>query len=361
MRDAVNRIVVWSASVLFLYLLAAAPAAGQTSKDGLFGGWIPSLGVTAGALFQNQDSSVESMCAVGGYGFPPSVGNCTGFANGIPTPGPGPAPLRPSDSGSDTAVAPYVGANLQLLTPEIPVPTRPRFFVLGEVLPTFATDRKIAGEGNPKGVEVPTNVTGLNAGLPKPPTQFFQNEFLGVGSATLSTYDTWAWAAGAGLAFPFELYGHRLWLKPSVGWLQYEMQVEGTLEQGLKDDTTTTAGPNTRQCTFLPNATFPTSASCSGISLSGSQSKRFNGIGPGLELELDAARWGPVGASIYIDFRAYKILGNRDVTFSADSGNTYNTATGRIPADTYTADWSFSVDPWMFRGGLGVRFSWLGK
>jgi hypothetical protein len=32
-----------------------------------------------------------------------------------------------------------------------------------------------------------------------------------------------------------------------------------------------------------------------------------------------------------------------------------------IAADTYTADFSFSVDPILYRGGVGIRFHWLGR
>jgi hypothetical protein len=263
-------------------------------------------------------------------------------------------------------VSPFVGGSLQLLTPEIPIPTRPRFFVQGELLPTFATDRNIAAEGDPSGVEVPV---AQNTGFILGPTSFFQNEFVGVGSRTTSTVETLVYGANLGLAFPFEVRGRRLWLKPSVAWLRYEVKVEGKLEAGIKDDSPLVRGPNTRDCTFVPNPAFPgppgssvpefLAAPCSGISFSGEDSMWFQGIGPGLELEMEAARWGPIGASLYLDARAYKILGDRELSFA--SSVNYPTSLGRIPADTYRANWSFSVDPWLYRAGVGIRFSWLGN
>lgn len=357
--------------------VAAAPAAGEGPRDPLAKRWIPSLAITGGATFQQQESTAESSCLNGGFAFPPDVGACSGWNSG-------PSPLRPVDAespedglikGDTLVVSPFVGANLQLLAPEIPIPTRPRVFVQGEILPTFASDRGLAAEGNPTGVAVPVNQSD---GTPEPPAGFQQIALLGVGSRTISTIDTLVYGASLGIAFPFELRGRKLWIKPSFAWLSYEIQVEGIVEAGLKDDAPLAAlyqSTSIRDCTYVPNTTNPMSASCDGISLAGSgYRRRFNGIGPGLELEMEAARWGPVGASLYIDARAYSVLGNRTISFS--DSVTYNQPVGGgplpiptagrvvrppIPADTYTANWSHSVDPWIFRAGVGIRFSWLGN
>ena len=91
---------------------------------------------------------------------------------------------------------------------------------------------------------------------------------------------------------------------------------------------------------------------------------------------MDAGRFGPIGASLFVGGAAYRLLGDRTIKFSATSGIV---AAGnrseqlkpsgqpwprlfgrRLPEDTYTADWSFEADPWLFRVGVGLRFSWLG-
>ena len=41
------------------------------------------------------------------------------------------------------------------MTPALPIPTRPRLFVSGEILPTFASDRDLALEGDPGCVRGP--------------------------------------------------------------------------------------------------------------------------------------------------------------------------------------------------------------
>ena len=91
---------------------------------------------------------------------------------------------------------------------------------------------------------------------------------------------------------------------------------------------------------------------------------------------MEAARWGSVGISLYIDGHAYRVLGDRKVTVS--NSVVYDQAVGGylvplsvqnyggttrppIPADTYSVRWSFEVDPWMYRAGAGLRFSWLGN
>ena len=86
-----------------------------------------------------------------------------------------------------------------------------------------------------------------------------------------------------------------------------------------------------------------------------------------LELELEAGQYGPIGVSVFGLFNTYRIVGDRDVTFSdtqtypalppaPDPGSNPN----GLPADTYTATWTFSTSPWLFRGAIGIRFEWLG-
>ena len=79
--------------------------------------------------------------------------------------------------------------------------------------------------------------------------------------------------------------------------------------------------------------------------------------GPGLELEMETDRFGPVGTTLFLDFFAYKVLGDRTVVL-ADTA-TYTDALGG--PDEYAARWSATVDPWIFRAGLGMRFQWLGS
>ena len=82
------------------------------------------------------------------------------------------------------------------------------------------------------------------------------------------------------------------------------------------------------------------------------------GIGPGFEIEMDIRRVGPIGASLYLTGGGYYIYSDRKIAFSVDR------TIGPDPVGdpvTYHADFSFRVDPWLYRAGLGFRFAWLGN
>ena len=89
--------------------------------------WVPSLTLTSGVTIQKQTGSVESFLFEDMT--PPSVA------------------LRDSLEGDDLAVSPFVGGSLELMTPALPIPTRPRLFLSGEFLPTFAISRNLVQDG----------------------------------------------------------------------------------------------------------------------------------------------------------------------------------------------------------------------
>src|SRR5262245_23190396 len=72
----------------------------------------PSLAPIFGASFQKWEGAVASQTCAG----------CT-------LPSPTSQTLRPSADGNDRDVTPYFGGNLELMTPELPIPGRPRLFV----------------------------------------------------------------------------------------------------------------------------------------------------------------------------------------------------------------------------------------
>jgi len=54
---------------------------------------------------------------------------------------------------------------------------------------------------------------------------------------------------------------------------------------------------------------------------------------------------------------AHKIVSDRGLGFS----DQVTLSGSNLPTDTYTANWAFEVDPWLYRAGAGIRFHWLGK
>ena len=100
------------------------------------------------------------------------------------------------------------------------------------------------------------------------------------------------------------------------------------------------------------------------IELTGDKKKVYHGIGPGLELEIDAARAGPVMVSLYVSGQAYHFLGDLDVSFSDSQERVLGQGCTppflcRPPVSPETASWQFEKKRWAFRGGVGLRFHWM--
>jgi hypothetical protein len=341
MRSAVKLTAAWSAACVVAIALPA-PAAPPDSRAADEGRWVPSLALSGGATIQQQESSVTSFCEEGGPGDP-----AVGFATCNFLLDPGRAPLRPAESGTDWAVSPFVGANFQLMTPAIKlIPGRPRLFVVGEIQLTFPPTLGIALEGDPSNVRLPETIARLQD------TSAFLLQ--GVGSKTSSEIQTLGWGAGVGVAFPFRFRGRRLWVKPSAAWTRYTIDVEGLVVAGLKDDP-------------LPGTFCAIGQTCA-------EPRDPLAGGP----VSDWPSWGSQVREIRLSGSSSK-TGDRKIAFSdrndtlpaldpvivpADPGPPPTSAIpgnpNGLPADAYSASWSFEVDPWLFRAGVGVRFHWLG-
>ena len=360
--------------------------------EGLRGNqWQPSLAVTSGVSFQVQDAQTRS----------------TIDQTGRPTVSPGDVLLEPGD-GEDWAVSPYVGVNAELMTPALPGGIR--FFVNGEYLPTFGADLDVQKNGDPSGLEVPfenysleracdPNVIqsngqpgspfGLGCNCPYGFGCYTEEAITGAGAKTTATVARNVFGAAVGVALPFEMFGRKLMLKPSFGWIRYQVDVSGTVLRGIKSEVDT--GPNSSpQFRGLPVTRF--------VKLFDSATPAFNAIGPGLELEMEVHQVGPVATSLFLDAHGYRVLGDRKVKLSDTTTRSCATDPIAIPSPpdqpitpiaqrvlctltspfagvdgevkpnqfgatdgVYSADWSFEVDPWLYRVGLGLRFRWTGE
>jgi len=83
------------------------------------------------------------------------------------------------------------------------------------------------------------------------------------------------------------------------------------------------------------------------ISLTRVETHGFDGIGPGLEIEVDTVRLGPFMSSVFALGRGYHIVGTTDQSF---------TATNEFGE---TASWTFEPEQWMWRAGVGFRLRWV--
>ncbi len=297
------------------------------------GRWVPSLAIMGGATIQEQRGSAGSVL--------------------FEDMNPNPVPLQGFVDGDDLATSPFVGGSLEVMTPALPLPTRPRLFLSGEILPTFASDRDIALKGDPGCIRGPR----LGAPCTKDITVFSAATFAedaanGQGSRTSAQVDTLVFGASLGVAFPVRVAKRQLRIKPSVGWISYEVDAEGLVVDAACDPVT--------QCTdtVIPIPPFPpivTPGFLRETTLTGGASQRFNGIGPGLDVEMDAVRYGPLGVSLFLGGRAYRVLGDR--TFGFGASQSFDDQLGM---DVAVAAWEVEVDAWMYRAHVGIRFQWLG-
>ncbi|TFG96438.1 MAG: hypothetical protein E4H11_03425 [Myxococcales bacterium] len=340
MRPRVNTVAAWivAAALHAPFPIAASaqsPVADQESEDR----WVASLAVTSGVMLQGQDGKTDACL----FANPANVTtDC---------PAPGSTPLRPPSSANDLAIVAFVGPNLELMTPALPIPTRPRFFVSGEILPTFSADRDLSSEGDPTCVSgtAPDSPCARDVGPGNLPTNAFgQDDALGQGSVVTTTYDTLSFGANLGLAFPVQVGKRRLRIKPSVGWISYEVKVEGKVVDAACQP------PN--QCTNVRNVAQP--GLLRETILDANDTKRFHAIGPGVDIEMDTGRFGPLGTAIFVGGHAYRTLGDRTVEIA--TSQVYGNDGLPLANQAVSARWSAEFKPWLFRAGVGLRIQWLG-
>ena len=357
MRAAVNVVLV-SCVVVFHGSAARAQHADR---------WVPSLALLGGVTVQQQSgfqsatrartdpNDTSPTCA------PPSlITNCV-------------KPLgRPATGRDDRVVSPFVGAAVELMTPGLPVLWSPRFFASGEFLPTFASERGLAVSGQPsriRGPEVGALLAGeednthFTTGAPGTqlgprPRAFGDGEANGQGMRINAQVDELMFGAKAGVAFAFEVRGREVRIKPSAGWIHYKVEATGTLVDATCRPAPVFGQPDASRCTntYFQNGTLNLPGYFRESIVNGHDSGVFDGFGPGVDLEMDTGRIGPLGAAVFLGFHAYYIPGDRDIHFTGSQS--FNDQFG---ADTDTAAYNVRVVPWLYRAGVGVRFQWLGN
>jgi hypothetical protein len=231
-----------------------------------------------------------------------------------------------SSESSDTSVASLVGASLELMTPAlIDAVLRPRVFAHFDFAYAFSFERNLAGEGSPGKFGIPE---GLDPGM----ENLEELAITGQGSRARMQVEPYVWSSGAGIAFTLDVLGRRVRIKPSFEYVHYEMELSGVVQRAIKLQT---PAPPTSLAAFRK------------ITLSHKEKESYDGIGPGLEIEMDAARLGPIIPSIFIMGRGYHLFGDLQTTF---------TETNRYGE---SATWTIEPHSWAWRGGVGLRLRWL--
>ena len=307
-----SRIGYWAWFFLLAGVLAPAGAGADDVALDETERWIPSFAITSGIIAQSG-KAVASNRAVN-----PTNGSTEPFKrlvwssseapggcwNGVISPPPSPdacpvvveqaAPYDPNGagvaSGNRVLFAPLVGGNLELMTPGISsLPGRPRGFIQAGVEASFGFDYSVAKTGKPG---------DMGPALKGTPQEL--SSVQGRGSATFAEIASPLYFAGAGVAFTAEVLGRRIRIKPSFEWMSQQVKVRGKTHFAVQLN-------GGGQLTEIPYQ----------LLYMGAEDKlKLNGIGPGLELEIDTVRLGPFMLSLGIFGRAYHYLGNLDVSMS---------------------------------------------
>lgn len=322
----------WAAlgiTVLALFVVLANPAnaqpprlektgqqaSGPTSSDPM-DRFAPAVSVFAGFLTQRSEGSLSTGFVVG-PGFPAT-----------------PTRIRPATDGHDTPLAAVVGGSFELMAPRFCDSIGcPRLFAHGDVAFALSDSRTIAGNAKPDTMSLDINNLPLVALNNIPETAI-----MGQGTSTVSQLQDTVYSAGLGVAFTFEVFERTVRIKPSVEYLHEEIEVTGTVNRAVKVVTPATSFSDFRL-----------------IYLNAKQNRTFNGIGPGLEVEGDAARLGPLVLSVYLSGSGYRFIGNRKVSLTDNNSDGEDCNAG-CPFET--ASWEFEHNPWAWRGNVGLRFRW---
>jgi hypothetical protein len=341
MRPRVNRLfAAWAArGALASAVVAAFSASAQeTAPTGSIDArWIPSFAITSGVFWGRQHAAVSSDCRETGSQ-PPAATSCNPE---VPEYGP---ELREGANQDELAATPYVGGNLSLETPVLARIGRPRLFASFELPYQFGIDRNVAQKERPTGISEPDN--------PEAGETLDEGSLTGVGSRTRSEVQGLTFGAMAGVAFSFEAFGREFHVKPSVNWIREEVGLRGRVEHGI------CRTQNFQQlCDLDGQQPGGGGAFTRVITLKGKDDIWMDGIGPGLDLEMETGRFGPYTVALFGGGGGYYLLGDRSVAF--DSTRTIGPDELGGPVD-YHAHWSWRASPWLYRFGLGVRLSWVG-
>lgn len=310
--NALNALCVWVAVALVAAVTAAMPASANDPSNALVDHdrWIPSIGFAMGFTTQQQEGSASTEIQQGFFGWAP-------YADRPPTEG---------DTGLNLL---HVGGTFELQTPRLaPAEWSPRLFIGGEVLNVSSSRRSLAREGDPKTELIEPSGGG----------SFVDLAILGQGSTTESDAENVQYGAGIGFAFPAQIGEWRISIKPSAQYLHQEFHFTGLISDANRVD---------KLIGFPPTRV---------VLLTGDDSLDVHAVGPGLEIEIEAAQVRSIAASVFISGGAYNVLSDRNVRFQS-----VTTATGD-PNDTrrFRGTWTAEIDPWIYRASVGMRIKWLG-
>lgn len=359
MWPPVNRLALLICSLCLVSSLPVAADDSQQQRDAERGRFLISVGITSGVLIAQQNGLINTTTNILTPIPPPNTCRNASFTPGILCATPG--PLGPDVDGSVNTVSPYVGVNLEVMTPALEfLPTKPRFFAAAEFLPTFAPEQTAALNGAATEFLLPDQANNT----------FSAASIGGQGSRLTATVMTSVVTADAGIAFEFEFKKQLMRFKPFAGWIRWGVVSEGRILTAFKNDP---VPPNSFLPLFGENIRF--------VTLTGNGSGFFNAVGPGFELEMEMAKRGPFRPVLYLMGAGYRTVGTN--WFEYQSGTTITDnfyaypdfvgqpggclpapgcpgSPGPVASAEYATKWTFQVDDWSYRAGVGFRLRWVG-
>jgi hypothetical protein len=222
-----------------------------------------------------------------------------------------------------------VGVGVGLASPaSSSLPGTPRLFVHGDFSYALDTEEPVVSFGDPGSPPVSTG--GAN-----PSIEAIEN----VGSSVRVEAKPLVLSAGVGTVFSFEAFGRGYRVRPSLEWIYRRDTINTVLGGGENEVAGSACGP------------------CRTLFIEAQTEKGFHSLGPGIELEVDAARAGDFLLGFFGSFRAYRILGDRKVELAPSGAWMRTDGQPTTRADTVFRT-SYERDAWHYRFGLGLRFLW---
>jgi hypothetical protein len=291
--------------------------------------WVPGFAVYSGALVEVADAAVESGPVSESLFSHPGDTECTvpggegeTFTSNL---------IRCPDAGDWRMVTPSVGLSVEVMTPGVTaLPGSPRLFVHGGAELALSSEYDIAKEGTLGEFSFLDDEKPLEKRRRRP----LEGTVGGQGSVTAVNVEPLVVKGGAGVAFTVDALDRRFRIKPSIEYKREEIKAEGEIARAVSLFADSLIFPQAQVEAQRPRE----------LRLKGSQKKVYHGFGPGLEVEMDAARAGPFMMTVFIGAKAYRFIGNRKLEFTTtnDRGE--------------SATWEFEKHRWAYEGGMGVRF-----
>jgi len=311
----------------------AGPALGEETPRDERTRWVPSFGILSAAVVQRVQGSVgtgDIYCPQ-----PYEDGICVS-TGGIPG-GPPSSPIQPNTTERPRTFTPSLAATFQLMSPSfIDQLGAPRAFAHVDLSYTFGFERNIAITGAPGPIVYPPCFPNA-----VPPETFFCNPeavyIQGQGAAAVFQADSFQFSGGVGLAFSLEVGDRTVRIMPSVEYTREGLELSGEVTRVIMSKLPVA----NRGEPGYPDAQYRN------ILLSAQKQKVYHSLGPGLEVEVDTRRAGPLMLSVFASARAYAIVGDLEVQF--EDTNQYGEQ----------AVWNFLPNRWLFSGNVGLRFRWV--